>query len=380
MKHYKRHVFLFKFLCGALGWIFRWMFNLEVERFGGDGEPFMLIVNHTANYDPIFVGMAARDHMYFVASEHISRKGFVSKLLAWTFAPISRMKGGTDAQAAMSVIRTVRKGANVCMFAEGSRTFSGVTYPIYPATGKLVKSSGVKLITYKFKGGYFSNPRWGRKLRRGRVTGHVMGSYTPEQLKDMTPEQVNDLLARDLYEDAYETQAADPVAYKGKKLAEYLQTALYLCPRCDGIDTLHSEGDGFRCDCGLSGRYTEYGYLEGEDLPFNTVRDWDAWQQTQLPRIADNLDERPVSDEGYLLYEVAEKGRGREVAHSTLTLYKDRLTCGDYTFFIADVPDMAIIGRDKLMLSDKGQHYELRPDTVRCSQKYLALYTQLRER
>lgn len=379
MKGYKRHKFLFGFLRGLLSWIFRWKFNLQLERFGGDGEPYMVLANHTSNYDPIMLAMATRDHMYFVASEHLSRKGLISKLLTWAFAPISRLKGGTDAQAAMTVLRTVRKGANVCMFPEGSRTFSGVTYPIYPATGKLVRSSGVKLITYKIKGGYFSDPRWARKLRRGRMTGEVVGVYTAEQLRDMDPDDVNALLARDLYEDAYETQQRDPVAFKGKDLAEYLQAGLFLCPGCGGIDTLHTSGDGFWCDCGLKGRYTEYGYLEGEGLRFTTVRDWDDWQQQQIPQLVADLGKTPIGDDGITLLQVTERGKDKPLAHGRLTLYDDRLVCGDKTIRIDDISDLAIIGRDKLVFSDRDAYYELRPDKVYCATKYVALFIQLKK-
>lgn len=379
MKGYKRHKFLFGFLRVTLGWIFKLKFNAKFERFGNDGEPYMIIANHTANYDPIFAGIACKGHTYFVASEHLSRKGLLSKLLEWVFSPISRMKGGTDGQAAMSIIRRIRKGANVCMFAEGSRPFDGVTLPIYSATGKLVKSSGVKLITYKFKGGYFSNPRWGRGLRRGRMTGEIVAQYPPEQLKKMTPEEVNDVLVRDLYEDAYETQKQEPVAYKGRRLAEYLQAALYICPDCGGIDTLQTKGNRFWCDCGLNGIYTPYGYLEGENLKFTTVRDWNRWQLEQLEKLAQELDEKPVSNDGISIYQVAERGRDKLVAHGRLALYRDRLACEDLSFPIEEIADIAIIGRDKLMMSTKGTYYEIRPDNVYCASKYVDLFLQLKK-
>lgn len=380
MKGYRRHKFLFGFFRVTLGWVFKLMFNLRLERFGGDGEPYLLLGNHTANFDPIWVGMAARDHLYFVASEHLSRKGLASRLLAWVFAPISRLKGSTDAQAAMTVIRTVRKGVNVCLFPEGSRTFDGANCPIFPATGKLVKSSGVKLITYRFKGGYLSNPRWSPRLRRGRVTGEVAGVYTPEQLRTMSPEEINALLVRDLHVDADEEQRKNPTAYKGRRPAEYLQAALFVCPRCGGLDTLCTKGSRFWCACGLAGSYTPYGSLEGEDLPYKTVRDWSRWQETQLARIAGNLEKNPISDDGFCLYEVTEKGRDRILAKGRLTLTADRLRCADRDIPLDEVSDIAIIGRDKLVLSDRQRHYELRPDRICCANKYVALFKELKKK
>jgi hypothetical protein len=47
--------------------------------------------------------------MYFVSSEHVFRKGFLSWLLVYLFAPIARVKGMTDATAALNIIRTIKK-------------------------------------------------------------------------------------------------------------------------------------------------------------------------------------------------------------------------------------------------------------------------------
>ena len=90
----------------------------------------LVVANHNMDYDPILVSMAFDDHLYFVASEHVFRWGLLSRLLVWAFAPIARMKGTADAQSAMQILRTLRKGRNVCLFAEGNRSFNGVTGPI----------------------------------------------------------------------------------------------------------------------------------------------------------------------------------------------------------------------------------------------------------
>ena len=67
----------------------------------------------------------------------------------------------------MAVMRRLRKGGSVAIFAEGNRSFNGLTGDILPATGKLARSSGASLVTFRFSGGYLSSPRWcGSRVRR----------------------------------------------------------------------------------------------------------------------------------------------------------------------------------------------------------------------
>ena len=126
------------------------------------------------------------------------------------------------------------------------------------------------------------------------MSGAPVGVYPPEELKKMSEAEIADLLARDLYENAYETQSKAPVAFRGKALAETLETALYLCPKCHRIDTLHSRGDRFSCDCGLTMTLDEFGFFQGEDLPFKTPLDWDRWQTGEMEKLAEGLGDEPA--------------------------------------------------------------------------------------
>ena len=207
------------------------------------------------------VGLAFPDQMYYVASEHIFRWGFISKLINFLVAPIPRVKAITEIQTVINILKRLKAGANVCMFAEGNRSFSGETGVVHPATGKLVKKSGVSLITFRLDGGYFTSPRWSKTLRKGMMKGRMIKEYTPEELKTMTADEVYSAIKSDLYVNAYEEQEKDPVEYTGDKLAENLETALYWCPKCESIATLKSKGDRLFCECGLDLKYDTYGYL-----------------------------------------------------------------------------------------------------------------------
>ena len=110
-------------------------FNLTSKKCDYDG-PCLIVSNHVTNWDPILVGLSFPNKpTYFVASEHIFRWGFLSKVICWLLDPIPRLKGTTAADTVLTVMRRLRKGANVCIFAEGNRSWDGVTGDILPSTG-----------------------------------------------------------------------------------------------------------------------------------------------------------------------------------------------------------------------------------------------------
>ena len=373
----KRHVNSYRFLWRALNRALSHIFRFEAEPAPAPPAPYLVVSNHNLNLDPALVALSFPEHMYFVASEHVFRKGFASWMLRRYFAPISRIKGATDAQAALDIIRALRRGHSVCLFAEGNRSFSGVTGPVFPATGKLAKISGAPLITYRMTGGYLTKPRWGMNRRKGKMTGACVNVYTPEQLKAMTAEQVNAHIAEDLYEDAFVRQEKEHIRFRGKDLAAGLETAFFLCPKCRGVGTMRSSGDRYSCTCGFSVRYNEYGFLEGADgaePPFACTRDWDAWQIEQLEAQRETR-AMAFSDNDTQLMAINKRHRMRPVDAGTLKMDGEALTLGQTQLPLDNISDMAVAAFSDIMLTANGQHYEIRSkDRYFCGRKYLMLY------
>jgi len=319
--------------------------------------------------------------MFFVASEHVFRRGFLSKLLKWGLNPIPRVKGSTDTSSALAILRTIRYGGNVAIFAEGERSWNGVTDNIHPTTSRLIKASKASLITYRLTGGYLTSPRWSGALRRGRMGGRCVRVYTPEEIAAMTAEELESIISHDLRENAFDTQHEEMVRYKGKKLAEELESALYVCPRCQGVQTLRSENDRFSCSCGLDMKFTEYGFFEGSDLPFDNILDWDNWQTEFLQEYVAGLkgSEKIYTSEDQSLFLIEDDHRERQVARGTLSLYADRLEIGSFLVHISELSGIAQYGRQAIVFSSGGKNFEIKPRDLSCARKYTTMANLLRE-
>lgn len=375
MDSYTRHQKIWRILYALTNrWICR-KFNMRHEDLDLEG-PVLLIPNHVSAWDPLLVAMSLRKkQVYYVASEHIFHLGPVTRLLNWLVAPIPRRKASSGADTVKACLRHLREGHSVCLFAEGEQSWDGLTQPIFPATGKLARSSGATLVTYRLEGGYLSLPRWGKGVRRGSVYGHPVHVYPPEQLRRMSPAEIDEAIQRDIAENAWERQRVRPVYYKGKRRAEGLEKALYLCPRCHQIGTLKTRGDRLFCSCGLSLRYKETGFFEPAE-PFATIADWDAWQRGALKSMDKPAGELLFSDTDMTLSRISAGHKEETLGRSALRQYADRLCCGDYTFMLAEISSMAMVQANLLLLSYREKYYQIRSEKGANLRKYLELWKE----
>ena len=368
---YKRHKIFWNIVVPIVRVFLRFKFGYTYKKAEGLPDKYIVLSNHTTDYDPLFVASSFDKQMYFVASEHVARWGYLSKFLNYWVSPIVRYKGTTATITVMEMLRKIREGASVCMFAEGARSWDGVTDMFLPSTGKVVKSAKCALVTYRIEGGYFASPRWSTSnTRRGRVYGAPVNIYTQEQLAKMTPAEINEVIARDLREDAYARQAEAPTKYKGKNLAENMENLLFICPKCGGYDTFQSKGNTVSCKaCDLEFRYTEYGMLEG--APFDTVYEFAKWQREEARKaIADNVTFSAPS--GTL--KTVENHVENLVDEGAVTMTTEAITVGNTSISMEDVMDLNMHGRRGLVFSTKDAYYELLPEKGVCAYKFHLMY------
>lgn len=365
-KRLKRWKLLYRL---AHGFITR-RFHLEAERLNPVG-PCLIIANHVTNWDPLMLAMSFPETpIRFVASEHIFRHGLISKLLEWLVAPIPRKKAASGADTVMAVLRALKAGDTVCIFAEGDAAWDGLTHPVFPATGKLARMAGVPLVTYRIEGGYLSLPRWAAGLRRGKVRGRQIGFYPPEELKMKKGPEITAVIDRDLREDAFARQRIEHVPYRGKNLAEDIERGFFICPKCGKPGTVRGLGDTVYCTCGMRLTYTEEGFFD-PPIPVQTTAEWERLQQAALQKICREKKDTLFSDSGLCLREIKNGHRERALGRGALSMRPDTLEIAGRRFPLSEIDSMAMVKAHILLFSVGGVYYEIRADGEQCLRKYL---------
>ncbi len=328
-------------------------YSFQTDRLSKVDEPVLMLANHTTEADFLMATYAAGKPMRFVCGEHLLRGRF-GKLLKWFVNPIALPKGASSISAVREIMRRLRRGENVLLFPEGCRSFNGETVPLQTSLGKMVKQSGAMLVTYHLQGGYFVAPRWAYHFRKGPMEGHILHICSSDELRRMSAEEITALINRDLYENAYETQKINPQRYIGEGLAEGLENYLLICPSCGSYDSLQTKGSRFSCTCcGLTGEYDEYGFLNGDNLPFKTVYDWGKWIVRRFDEDAAAQDESALmfTEKDIRLYRIsAAKHYSQDCMVGSLRVYRDRLEIGEYHFPFANISDMAMLYYGKSLL------------------------------
>ena len=358
---YRRHKLIYTIIKPIVTLFLKLRFGFKRGRMREEKGPFVVVCNHVTNFDMLFLACTFKEYIYFVASEHTFRAGFASKLLRWVFDPIGRTKASVAGSTVMEMKKRLKAGHSIGIFGEGLRTASGVTQPIMPATARVMQMFGVPIITYKLHGGYLAHPRWGYTIRRGHMEGELVNIYTPEMLKKMTADELNDAINRDLYEDAYEWNKDRHIAYKGRRLAEGIEFELVACPKCGKLNSIKSKKDRFWCNCGLAGRYDEYGMLSGEGFDFTKVKEWDEWERGYIEKLPEYEDDHVLaSDPDQTLCEFDADHNTIPVATGTLQITPTEIRVGDFAVKLSDISMYDIILQGYLLFSTAdGRHFEI---------------------
>ncbi|MBQ7352211.1 MAG: 1-acyl-sn-glycerol-3-phosphate acyltransferase [Clostridia bacterium] len=374
--HRGRHRVLYKILRPLVAGFVKCKFGYKYKKAKDLPDTYIVLSNHVTDYDPLLVCSSFSKQMYFVASEHITRWGMAYKFIDYVFEPIIRHKGTIASSTVMEILRKIKNGDSVCMFAEGVRSWNGITGTILPSTAKVIKSAKCALVTYKIKGGYFVSPGWSEKgTRKGYVEGSVVNVYSKEKLAEMSVDEIYKIINADLFENAYETQEKLKKKYKGKNLANGLENLLFICPNCKKKDTLKSNKNELVCNnCGHSLEYTKFGYVKDESGQEKTILELTDWQSLQIAKdIKNNI---TYSCENAEIYKIYPDHSKEKLVTGKLSFSNGRIECGVVKVNMIDIVDMGICGRHELVFSTSNENYELRPPRDVSTMQFLLYYKE----
>lgn len=305
MKRTKRDIFSRFLLFFIKPLVYPWMwYDAKRKTTVHDGfkfsrkEPFLMLANHTFMFDVIHVPIRLRKSPMIVASEEFFVRQPTKFLFKWIAPVIPKSKGASDLRTARGIISSIKKGYPVLIFPEGDTTFYGETKNIEFSTMKLIKKLKVDVVVCNVKGGYLSKPRWAEGKRKKRIVH--MDYHIPikkEELKTLSLEEIYEKITKAMYQNGYEYQKQHMHKHEGDELAKGLENILYVCPECNGINTLETEGNLISCNaCHTQGAMNEYGFIEG--FKYDNTIDWDNYQRGFKTELRQSV----IESSGFLYY------------------------------------------------------------------------------
>ena len=325
---------------------------------------YLVLFNHQTAFDQFFVALSFRKHLYFIASEDIFSKGFISSALRYLVAPIPIKKQTTDVRAIMNCMRVAKEGGSISLAPEGNRTYSGKTEYMSPSIAPLARKLGLPIALYHIKGGYGVQPRWADNVRRGRMDCYVSKVIEPEEYMSLTDDELYNLIKDGLY--VNEANRND--LYFSRKSAEHLERVLYYCPHC-GFSTFETTGDIVECTkCKLQARYLPTKEFEGIGyrFPYRFVNDWYEAQNDYINSVdVTALTDAPVWTDTASFSEVIPYKKKRPIADTTtVELYGDRITVKgegvDEVFLFDESSAVTVLGRNKVDIYHGDKIYQLK--------------------
>ncbi len=312
-------------------WLF---FDMKIKYVYHDGfnpkrkEPYILLSNHTFMFDVVHSQLKLTKRIpYTIASRILFVRQPTKYLLGNVGNAIPKSKDASDIKAVKTIFRKLKKGYPIIIFPEGDTTYYGATNHIEESTYKLIKKGKVDLVTLNIKGGYLSRPRWATSKRKNRrAEFHYSIPIKKEELKDYSVEEIKEICIKALYNNDYEYQREKMIPHPGTNLAEGFENATYICPNCNGINSITTKENSITChNCNTEGYIDEYGFIQG--FKFDNLVEWDQYQRT----FTKELKQATIESDGKLYFSDFDTGISKPMGNITLRYKSDKLyITGDY--------------------------------------------------
>lgn len=331
-------------------------------------DTFIIVSNHCDVFDPGVEMICLKRYIRYVASDHLLHVPIFGKAMRFFGGVIVKHRDRSSDLLNEEIIENIKAGIPVGIHAEGATTLNGETGFISEHTGQLVKDSGAALITFRFTGGYIRAPRWARYNRKGAVVGKVVAEYSPEELSELSAEEITEIIRRDTYVNAFDEQKKEPKKYKGKRLAEYVERVLYVCPHCKKAGGLHSKDATLTCSCGYEVTYGTDGLFHEKNMPlvFDNILDWDKWQrEIWKDKILSAPDGEMIFEDKNLSAYTRINGEKTLICNNaSLRLYKDcfkivKENGEEITINMTDITRLQTPSKNCLVIIDNEKYYDI---------------------
>ena len=262
--------------------ICRVYFRMKVVRneLNGSSGRRVLIANHEAAMDFLTTYAVVPSNTHAVTSRAIMHTLPICSLMR-ACGIIEKNQFQTSVMD-LRRMRAVLDNNGILMFyPAGLMSESGMSTPIPQATGKSLRWFDADIYVAKVRGSYLSQPKWSKKIRRGKLTLDVYKLASREEIAAMTNEQLHQLVEEHMAFDAYRYNDAQKIPYENGDHIEGLENVLYQCPVCGQEFTMTAAAKNtLSCSsCGYTVQSDVYGMLtaqNGHETVFRYPSDWHA--------------------------------------------------------------------------------------------------------
>lgn len=306
-----RHYFFLVIFRTIFGPFFKWYYRFSAKkiRIKKDG-PYLILANHTAEFDIIFTDMMFDVPLYFVASDQLLNSGKGSWFLKYFFNPIPKSKSMTDLAVVKRMVSVRNEGGNIAIFPEGNATIHGDPVRIPPGIGRLIKFLKMPVLFLNIHGLYLSSPRWSFYRKFGHSTIHERHRLYPKDYQDLSDDELDAFVYEMLNVSAYTPPFKS--FFKGKKRAEGLHKLVFTCPACQTPFTMQSKGHQLFCtQCDFKAEYGEDGYVYTNQTAI-TLKQMDEENTQRFVKYLQNHESFALTYPGHVsFWKSGEKRRSR---------------------------------------------------------------------
>ena len=373
----KRHKYITNIARPIMKFYMRLKYNLSIPYSKHQLEgSYVVISNHVTALDPFIMGGNFKRHIYYMASMDIFEHAFIGKLIEFLVNPIPKEKSKkSDLKAIKTCLKVIKENQPIGIFVEGNRTLDGKLCYVNPSIVKLVKSLKRPIVLMNIVGGYGTDPRWGRAIRKGKMETNVVKVLSYEEYKDFSDDELLEIIKEAIDVNNYDYQ----INFKSNKKAEYLERVTYICPVCHKMHTLHSKGNYLSCsECGLKVKYNENLMLSSDNKKFTlkNVSDWYNFQIEYMKK--QEFDDNVIFKDEILLSKPRLFKSRKKIGKGLLNAYKDRyevvLKKQTIVFEYDKIEAVTMLGKKKINIYYDGNTYQIFGDKKLNLLKYMQLH------
>ncbi len=339
----------------------------------------VIISNHVCKYDPVFVALALKKPLYFVAMDDLASRKHFGPFLRFCFNIIPKSKSVSDYKCVKTMLKVKNEGLKLVLFPEGNRNYNGRLGTIEDSTAKMLKTFKVPIAFLNIIGGYGTDPRWGKRYRRGYNTIKLRYLMMPDEAQSLSIDDMNKRMNEYLTVDDYALGGP----YKGKNKANYMERILFRCPDCGAISHLYTKGDDIFCDaCGYNARYQEdltFKLIKGNTY-VKTVGDWDDLDRKWIESLDFTKDQGVIfEDNDVTLFKVFRLDpKIPLMEHANLKAYNDRFIFKNETqekvFMFSDLRAACAVGKNRSNFYTQEEAFQIAGFDKLNAFKYSMLY------